>query len=210
VLGLDIGPGVYPCAKVLVHGWVEVTLLQRLDTAIFYFINHACSHPFFDRAMPLLTKFGERDILLCVALLVLLFCRKKEKILGVYLLVGLSVTYELVFFLKNWVARPRPFVTLSGVHVLTHAGSFSFPSSHATNAFLAATLLSPAVKSPFYLYLLAGGVAFSRIYLGVHYPSDTIAGALIGVVLGKSLIGIGKVVRGFFDRRLKKAEAGGQ
>jgi len=170
-------------------------LLKAVDTAVFYFINNTCSNRFFDIVMPWLTQLGEWEVLLSIALLVFLLRKKEAKVSGIYLSVGLLAAYWTVFFLKIWFARPRPFVALSGVHLLAHAGRFSFPSGHATDIFLAATVLSLALKKPFALYLIAAGVAFSRIYLGVHYPSDTIAGALIGVALGKGMIWAGNIVR---------------
>jgi membrane-associated phospholipid phosphatase len=89
--------------------------------------------------------------------------------------------YGLNYAIKITVRRPRP--ELEGLPPLTPTVSrLSFPSAHATTSFAAAAayggLLSPAA-----LYLLATAFALSRPYLGVHYPSDVLAGALIGSVL---------------------------
>lgn len=166
-----------------------------LDNAVFYFINNACSNRFLDLFFVWLTKLGEWETLSIIAVLLLLFCKAKEKLIGVYLLTGLFVAYWASLFLKVLVARPRPFVVLPHVNVLAHAGPFSFPSGHVVNVFLAATLLSAFYKKPFYFYLIAVMVAFSRIYCGVHYPSDAIAGALIGYFLGKGIVWIGARIR---------------
>ena len=92
--------------------------------------------------------------------------------------------------LKVGVHRPRPFVTYPDIITKKeNAGSFSFPSGHTSLAFATATSLSLAfpkwyVIAPSFAY--AGAVAYSRMYLGVHYPSDLLGGILIG--MGSSLL----------------------
>lgn len=91
---------------------------------------------------------------------------------------GLSGT--ITYLLKVLVARPRP-----PVEAMLAASTPSFPSGHTTIAFaLAVSLgeLEPDIRK--YLYLIASSVALTRIYLGVHYPSDILAGAVIGAGCG--------------------------
>ena len=91
------------------------------------------------------------------------------------------------FGLKPFVARDRPFVADPAVRVVGYQPTTqSFPSGHSTTSFAAATALSFAVRGPglALAWLLAAGIAFSRIYIGVHYPLDVAAGALLGVALG--------------------------
>jgi Membrane-associated phospholipid phosphatase len=85
--------------------------------------------------------------------------------------------------LKYSINSDRPFVTYPDIVKKSKAGSPSFPSGHTSSAFATATsvsLLYPKwyIIAPSYLY--AGTVAYSRMDLGVHYPSDVLAGALIG------------------------------
>ena len=85
--------------------------------------------------------------------------------------------------LKNTINRDRPFVTYPEIQKLTDGGSPSFPSGHTTEAFATATSLSIAfpkwyVVAPSFLW--AGLVGYSRMDLGVHYPSDVLTGAVIG------------------------------
>lgn len=169
-------------------------MLIALDRAVFYFINNVCSAKFLDLFFSWLTKLGEWEILSIVAVLLILFCKGKERLKGVYWLAGIFVAYWIIFFLKILVARPRPFAVLSHVNVLSHAGPFSFPSGHAVHIFLAAAILSAFYKKHFYFYLIAVMVAFSRIYCGVHYPSDVIAGALIGYLLGKGVVWVSAMI----------------
>ncbi|HEY3370067.1 MAG TPA: phosphatase PAP2 family protein [Prolixibacteraceae bacterium] len=85
--------------------------------------------------------------------------------------------------MKYAVNRPRPFVTYPDIQKMTSGGSPSFPSGHTSDAFATATSLTLAfpkwyVIAPSYAY--ASAVGYSRMHLGVHYPSDVLAGAVIG------------------------------
>ena len=85
--------------------------------------------------------------------------------------------------LKYAFHRDRPFVTYPYIDKQVEAGSPSFPSGHTSSAFALATSLSLTmpkwyVIAPAYLY--AGAVGYSRMHLGVHYPSDVLAGAIVG------------------------------
>jgi undecaprenyl-diphosphatase len=85
--------------------------------------------------------------------------------------------------IKPWIARPRPCITLPDVHLLTNKRtSFSFPSSHAANFFAVAAFFSYFYKKYcWWFFSVAALVAYSRIYIGIHYPFDAIAGAVLGI-----------------------------
>lgn len=96
---------------------------------------------------------------------------------------GLVVSSGITFAMKKAINRPRPFITYPDLQKLTEAGSASFPSGHTSLAFAAATSLSLEYPKWYVIapsYLWAGTVGYSRMHLGVHYPSDVLAGAVIG------------------------------
>ena len=86
--------------------------------------------------------------------------------------------------LKYSIHRPRPFVTYTDIIKKSRAGSFSFPSGHTSSAFATATSLSLLYPKWYVIgpsFLWASAVGYSRMELGVHYPSDVLVGALIGI-----------------------------
>ena len=100
---------------------------------------------------------------------------------------GTAVSYGIALGLKYTVKRDRPFVTypedFADKTGHDYSDSYSFPSGHSTIAFATATALTLEYPKWYVIvpsYAYAGTVAYSRMHLGVHYPSDIIAGALIG------------------------------
>ena len=96
---------------------------------------------------------------------------------------AVAVNSGITTVLKYSLNRDRPFVTYPDITKKSSAGSPSFPSGHTSSAFAAATSVSMAYPKWFIIvpsYLWAGTVGYSRMDLGVHYPSDVLAGAIIG------------------------------
>lgn len=96
---------------------------------------------------------------------------------------SLVVTSAITVILKYGVNRDRPFVTYPDIEKLSSGGSASFPSGHTSEAFSTATALS--LEYPKWYIIApamtwASAVGYSRMHLGVHYPSDVLAGAIIG------------------------------
>jgi membrane-associated phospholipid phosphatase len=96
---------------------------------------------------------------------------------------SLGLGVGLIYITKISVARPRPFVTYSDIVARDHVGPYSFPSGHTGTAFALATSVSmcyPEWQIIVPAYVWASAVGYSRMRLGVHYPSDVGAGAIIG------------------------------
>lgn len=108
----------------------------------------------------------------------------------------IGINTIVVFALKMIVARPRPWMVLPDVRPLVFAGptDFSFPSGHAAGSFCYATFVAVVLLrtrpgkaswiASAVLLVLAAGVALSRIALGVHFPGDVAAGAILGATMG--------------------------
>lgn len=125
-----------------------------------------------------------------VALALLIGWRRRlglPRTLGLALLTALATLAadSLSFLIKDLTHRTRPFVAHRSIHPLYVVHSSSFPAGHAATAFAGAVLLSLVAKrlAPA-LLALAALIALSRIYVGVHYPTDVLAGAALGAAVG--------------------------
>jgi undecaprenyl-diphosphatase len=168
--------------------------LLALDRSVFLWINNHWANPVFDIVFPLITWLGNGWIV--IAVVTIFFAVKRPAFLRQHLpwLVAVMLAGGLcIFALKRMIPRPRPlsdFAPLIGagkvhIHVLgQHLRYRSFPSGHALTAFAAGAYLSFLLPRWTPLFLSAATVVgLSRIYMGVHFPSDVVIGSLIGVLL---------------------------
>ena len=159
--------------------------MQKLDLSILRFMRTRGHTPAVEKAAQLIAKSGENGFLwFGIGLAGAAFDAPRRKQWLASAFIG-PVAIGLNFGIKLVVKRPRP--TLEGLPPLGGApSSLSFPSAHATASFAAATAMSrfaPELKLA--LFGAAATMAVTRPYLGMHYPSDVVAGALLGTALGK-------------------------
>lgn len=175
--------------------------LQQIDENLFYFINKTLANPVTDKFMPFITKEEHWFIFYVLFWLSLVFTgRRKGVIAGILIILLIILTDQTSNLIKAYFQRIRPCNALQDVHLLVNAtSSFSFPSSHAVNNFAAATLFSYFYpKYKVVLFTSAFVIASSRIFVGVHYPFDMLAGILIGIALASLLLYIWKFINGKF------------
>lgn len=160
--------------------------MQDVEFAILDWIGANLSCPVLDSILPIFTRLcdhGELWILLAVLLILRPGSRKKGTTLAVALLLDLLVCNVTI---KPLVGRIRPFAVRPRALLVPAPLDGSFPSGHTAVSFTAAFALRRA-GSPLWIpaLLIAVLMAFSRLYLFVHWPSDVLAGAALGILLGE-------------------------
>lgn len=159
-------------------------LIFKLDYRVVHFINARLRSRFFDYLNIALTYLGSDVFALGVILALVFLPQDVFRPFAIHAAVTLTASAVFVQILKRVFRRKRPFVLSKKLHsIQIGVDPYSFPSGHTTAAFALAMSASLLVASPtvrLVFLILAFGVGFSRVYLAVHYPSDVIAGALIG------------------------------
>lgn len=160
--------------------------LTEFDLGINNYVQ-TLRNPVLDGIFTVITRLGDEGII-WIAIAVLLLCfRKTRKIgitMGIALLLGMILGNEI---LKKIFERPRPFHTEGAVLaadqlLIPEPGQFSFPSGHTTSSFAAAVSIFVYNKKwGIPALILAVLIAFSRIYVYVHFPTDILAGTILGI-----------------------------
>lgn len=157
---------------------------MAFDTAVLEWMQTFLRCPFLDWLMPRVTALGNGSRL-WIALGILLLLGKKTRLAGFGVLLSLLFAFALGdLFLKPLVGRPRPFEGAGILDLLIPPPrGYSFPSGHTTMAFAAAFFLwKKEKKIGRWAVAAAALIAFSRLYLFVHYPSDVGGGILLGLL----------------------------
>ncbi len=159
---------------------------MHIEYVILDFIRDTFSSAFLDAVMRFFTFLGDAGWFWILTGVILLFFKSTRRI-------GFSVLISLVFSfvfsnltLKPLIARTRPFDLIEGIKLIIDAPTdFSFPSGHTSASFAASSaILFWNKKLGVAAIALACFIAFSRLYLYVHFPSDVIAGCVIGTCCG--------------------------
>ncbi len=166
--------------------------IQNIDNQVVFFIQANWHRPILDGIMPFISRIGDLGMI-WIAIAVILFFIPKYKKYGVMVVLGVllaALSGELI--LKHLVERVRPCNLYPWVSMLIpRPQDFSFPSGHTSASFAAMTVIWRANKKfGIAAFLLALLIASSRLYLFVHYPTDILAGAVLGFLCGVTAIKI--------------------
>lgn len=185
----------------------QITSFDRsILRALYHSLSRGTAGHILDNIMPFFTMLGDYGIV-WIVLSIVFMIPKKTRRTGFGM--ALSLVLCLIFgngIIKNLVARPRPFdlpgCTLSRDRLLIPAPTdYSFPSGHTMSSVAAATaLFKDHSVLGFLAFVLALAIAFSRLYLQVHYPSDVLGGLIIGFLMGLWGCNIVKVVADRFTK----------
>lgn len=164
--------------------------MLTLDASILLWIQENLRTPWLTVFFKQITRLGNAGIFWILLSVCLLFFTKTRK---TGWLAGISLALSFVvnnLFLKNVVARTRPYEAVEGLNRLIEKQTDdSFPSGHTASSFAVAVILYLELPKKYGipLLILAVLISFSRLYLGVHYPSDVLAGAVSGTLIALAL-----------------------
>ncbi len=176
----------------------RIIMLEHLMIAeqnILLWLQNNMRNDILNHIMIFITSLGNAGAIWIIMAVGLLIPKKTRKT-GIMVISGLLLSFIINnIILKNLVARTRPYDMIAGLTSLVGIQSdYSFPSGHTASSFVAAVIMLGNLPKKYGVpaIILAFLIAFSRMYVGVHYPSDVIAGALIATAIGLFVNWVGK------------------
>lgn len=167
-----------------------IELINYLDVTILFFIQNTLLNPVLDKIMIFATVLGNKG-LIWLAIALILIINKKTRYVGLITIITLILaTLMGEGILKHLIQRQRPYTDFPLIElIIKKSTAYSFPSGHTTSSFACALVLGKYLKKySIFFWSLACTIAFSRLYLFMHYPSDIIAGIVLGLACGKIVI----------------------
>lgn len=161
---------------------------KEFDDFFIYLINDRMKNRFLDRFMYRITDLGGAIASTIFALSLLILGNRDVRLIGLEALAVLGISQIIVQSIKLGLSRERPYKIIQHLNTFgIDLKDYSFPSGHTTASFsIAATLALNIPNIWIIIYLLALLIGISRIYLGVHYPTDVLAGIVLGI--GTSIV----------------------
>lgn len=186
--------------------------ISGADQYVFHLANAVYTTPALDRVMPALSLSGSLGaIWLGILGALAVFGKKTGRRIALIGLGALAIGFFASEIIKEITLRPRPFLSLEEVRLLVAApSSYAFPSGHTTSSFAVASGLFLGAQRlmgrvPVWAWgsvALAAAISYSRLYVGVHWPTDVLAGIALGIASGwvASRPAFGRYMRSLFDR----------
>lgn len=156
----------------------------EVDYEWFRYINSkVLQYPLLDNIMILFAEYVQYAFVLLI-LMLWLVNKSNFRVIAFQAMFSFTLAYSINRFIELIIYRERPFISHDVIQLVQHSANSSFPSDHATSAIVIAfTLWLASHRYKHIWVLLAIGVAFSRIWVGVHYPFDVAAGILNGTII---------------------------
>ncbi|MEE1314946.1 MAG: phosphatase PAP2 family protein [Faecalimonas sp.] len=162
-----------------------IEAITNIDLAILLFVQEYLRTDVGNMIWKFITHLGDGGWLWITVGVILLFF-KKTRVIGFSVLISLLINAIFTnITLKDLIARPRPFVICDAIETLIkQPSSYSFPSGHTSGSMTAALVLYKLTPKKYGIpaVILASLIALSRIYVGVHYPTDVLGGLVIAFV----------------------------
>ncbi len=157
--------------------------LKAFDDFFIKLINSKIKNKYLDKFLYRVTDLGGALFITVFCISLIIFGSTYNKKVGIEAITALGLTQVVVHSLKRLLSRERPYKIIEQLNTFgIDLSDYSFPSGHTTASFsLATTLALNMPKFSMLVYILATIIAISRIYLGVHYPTDVTAGLIIGI-----------------------------
>lgn len=157
--------------------------LKKFDNYFIDVINNKMKTRHLDSFMYKVTNLGGVLVTSLTVIFIMFFGRNTNQYLGFEMLVSMMICQSIVYSLKAILSRERPYKILEHLNTFgIEMKDYSFPSGHSAASFsIATTIALNNPKLAIYIFFIATIIGISRIYLGVHYPTDVAAGVILGV-----------------------------